>query len=508
MPRRKGYYAKHRLTTKKGWSEDWDARREQRTTELAAEREAIIASSGWLRVNNEEMITVVDGRVKAHITVFAGGAWIGRVDDRQLTDKLGLPDLVAANSDLREVLSDLKGYRVCQGDRGDFRHLPMTRSEGYVDGTVVRHNNCAVVIAGNRRCIPCTRFRDSLRKRSHRARLSHTSITPPAPDAPPTPLDTPPATHPNTETTDTDNSLQQPPSALPETITAPLLNSAAATHQTTDKPASSGSPDTWPPRAELLWKEQQLARTRGKGHKWHPMMLRWAMALKHKSASCYKYLRQSGFLLAPCEDTLRSYIPYDEAKCGVDTDAMNKLAAKLTSQGVPKDIVLAFDEMKVKEGMVYDRSTGALSGYVELDGVGEATMETREEASHVICFMARSTRSHESMPVAHYATKSLTADQLYHLFWGVVAQLELRGLRVRVAVCDGAAVNRRFIDLHKEDYGDEVTFRAQNIYAEDGRAIYFASDVPHLVKTTRNCWENSGWNKGSRNLVVSFSLCI
>ena len=39
--------------------------------------------------------------------------------------------------------------------------------------------------------------------------------------------------------------------------------------------------------------------------------------------------------------------------------------------------------------------------------------------------------------------------------------------------------------------------------------IYFFSDVPHLLKTTRNCMENSKWNKNTRNLHVSlFSVNV
>ena len=43
-----------------------------------------------------------------------------------------------------------------------------------------------------------------------------------------------------------------------------------------------------------------------------------------------------------------------------------------------------------------------------------------------------------------------------------------------------------------------ITYRTPNIYAEDGRFIFFFSDAPHLVKTTRNCLSNSRSHKNSR----------
>ena len=31
----------------------------------------------------------------------------------------------------------------------------------------------------------------------------------------------------------------------------------------------------------------------------------------------------------------------------------------------------------------------------------------------------------------------------------------------------------------------------KNPYSQDDRDIYFMSDVPHLIKTTQNCWPKS-----------------
>ena len=49
-----------------------------------------------------------------------------------------------------------------------------------------------------------------------------------------------------------------------------------------------------------------------------------------------------------------------------------------------------------------------------------------------------------------------------------------------------------------------VVYKTSNILAPE-REIYFMSDVPHLFKTTRNCWEKSR-NGGTRLMQVCVQM--
>ena len=69
------------------------------------------------------------------------------------------------------------------------------------------------------------------------------------------------------------------------------------------------------------------------------------------------------------------------------------------------------------------------------------------------------------------------------------------GLKVLFITFDGAFSNRKFFAVHN----DQFTHFTENIYAPD-RNIYFISDVPHLVKTVRNCFSNSFSHTKSRKL--------
>lgn len=86
------------------------------------------------------------------------------------------------------------------------------------------------------------------------------------------------------------------------------------------------------------------------------------------------------------------------------------------------------------------------------------------------------------------------------IFWEAVAILELScNLRVIAAVSDGASPNRAFFQVNEFMDSCEETivdhgfvYRTVNLYASDQCYIWFFSDVPHLLKTIRNCIYKSG----------------
>lgn len=75
-------------------------------------------------------------------------------------------------------------------------------------------------------------------------------------------------------------------------------------------------------------------------------------------------------------------------------------------------------------------------------------------------------------------------------------------------MCDGAKPNRKFLkELGcKEEMKEGVVYKTKNRYCRD-RWIYFISDVPHLIKTTRNCLYSSK-SSGTRYMWVSDLQCI
>ena len=118
-------------------------------------------------------------------------------------------------------------------------------------------------------------------------------------------------------------------------------------------------------------------------------------------------------------------------------------------------------------------------------------------------FMVRGIFSDLILPLAHFSTDGISADELFPLVWEGVSQLESCGFKVVAFTCDGASANRKFFRMHRK--GKEVVYKTPNPYSSTSdiiREIYFFSDTPHLIKTSRNNLSNSFGHLYSRSLWV------
>ena len=121
-------------------------------------------------------------------------------------------------------------------------------------------------------------------------------------------------------------------------------------------------------------------------------------------------------------------------------------------------------------------------------------------SSHMLLFMVRGMFSSLEFPYAHFAMRGITADSLYPIVWEAVQRLESCGIHVIAFCSDGASPNHKFYKMH--GHSSCLTYKTPNPFCQD-REIFFFSDVPHLLKSARNCWANSFVNKYSRALWVS-----
>ena len=94
-----------------------------------------------------------------------------------------------------------------------------------------------------------------------------------------------------------------------------------------------------------------------KGMKWHPMMIRWCLYLRHHSGQTYEALRDSGVISLPSQRTLRDYTHCVQARSGFSAEVDEHLSAamKLAScEDHEKLVVLLLDEMHVRENLVFE----------------------------------------------------------------------------------------------------------------------------------------------------------
>ena len=122
----------------------------------------------------------------------------------------------------------------------------------------------------------------------------------------------------------------------------------------------------------IFWKQQRQALQAESGVQWHPLIIKWRLYLHHRGSGAYKVLRNSKLLCLPSERTLRDYTHFNSTETGFSdaTDSQLKEHAKLAESPNHKTLVgLLFDEIHIKEGLVFDKNTGNLIGFVDLGDI-------------------------------------------------------------------------------------------------------------------------------------------
>lgn len=247
------------------------------------------------------------------------------------------------------------------------------------------------------------------------------------------------------------------------------------------------------------------------------MLIKWCIHLRMLSSSCYNSLRSTGVLHLPSERTLRDYTNVITAKSGFQCEVDEQLFKEAKMEELDdhqKYIALIFDEVKIKEDLVYNKHSGEMIGFVNVTDINHHLSAFEQQchsevlshsfATHMLVFMVRGLFSTLEFPYVQFPIASSTGDVIHPLVWQCIEHLELIGLKVLAVVCDGATPNRKFFRMHGKS---KDIYKSTNIY-EKSRPIYFISDVPHLLKTTRNSWSNSHSHKNSRNLWVSCTMLM
>ena len=256
----------------------------------------------------------------------------------------------------------------------------------------------------------------------------------------------------------------------------------------------------------VFWEQQMKFARFSNGIRWHPLMIKWCLYLRHQSSGAYELLRKSGCIQLPSQRTLRDYTHYFNNTPGFSVEIDQLLMSEATYHNLEefeKCVCIVGDEMKIREGLVYDKNNGELIGFTNLGDINEHLQQLESDlddgkshppflASSVFVVMVRGLFIGINFPYATFPTQNLTGGQLIPILTEATFRLERCGFKVMAQTLDGFSVNRRYFSLMGINVsGVNVHYKTPNMCSEDSRNIFFFSDPPHLIKTTRNCFQNA-----------------
>ena len=407
---------------------------------------------------------------------------------------------VYRGDDITNMLDKVRNGSICAGNGDEkFKNIEVGATSNAMkkDG-IIRHTECEYLMESKKdRCSKCQLHRSTLRKQYNRLLQKEANVEARTDVASKSQLFSLSKAELELKCK---KLLAELNSKNSSTTVSPVILDSQVSHD-----IKTTAMENLPPEGTLnrLFIEEQLKafETDKRGMRWHPMIIRWAMTIRHRSKSAYEILRETGFMRMPSERTLNDYFHHRQYDSGIDFEGLMDFSKD--HQG--KDFSLMFDEMKIKDGIMYSRSTGEMTGYVDMGelNIGE---EAKGDgvATHALVFMIRGIQQASHFPAATFFTKACTASQLYFMIQEVISYLEMIKLKVRVVISDGASTNRQVAKLFCSNQSiEENMYRAINNFSDTPRFLYFVSDVPHLVKTSRNNVENSHGHLKTRNLVVS-----
>ena len=257
----------------------------------------------------------------------------------------------------------------------------------------------------------------------------------------------------------------------------------------------------------IFWQQQVKAASvkHSSGRRWHPLVIKWCLYLHHLSSKAYQTIRNSGILILPSSRTLQDYKHVSSNSMGFSIEADRQLLDLLNQKDdLAKYGVLLFDEMYIKQGLVFEKSTGALFGFTDLGDVGNQLDEfvqsfksdnqslPRPLAKAMLVFMVKGLFNNISLPYAQFPVNSVKGGDIFPLLWKALGRLERLGYVVLGITCDGCSSNRRLFALHRqlEQPASELVYKTVNIFSNVKREVFFFVDPPHLLKTIRNCFAN------------------
>ena len=93
------------------------------------------------------------------------------------------------------------------------------------------------------------------------------------------------------------------------------------------------------------------------------------------SSGAYKIIRKSNCIILPSDRTLRDYTHYINNKPGFSVEVDKQLVEEMSLESLEehdKYVCIVADEMNIKEGIVFNKSTSDIVGFTELGDINNS----------------------------------------------------------------------------------------------------------------------------------------
>ena len=180
--------------------------------------------------------------------------------------------------------------------------------------------------------------------------------------------------------------------------------------------------------------------------------------------------------------TLRDYTHWVSIKYGPQVEVIQQIkrTVGLDEMSVSeKHFAISMDEMKIRSGLVFRKSTGELVGFCNLGKVNDDLERLFESliresintmpplANQVLVFMIRHIfKPLVFFPVAMYPSNSLSGENLYPMVFDVTEALELQGFPVVSITSDGNSPNQRFYNICGLS-DEQLAYKTSNPFADN-----------------------------------------
>ena len=133
------------------------------------------------------------------------------------------------------------------------------------------------------------------------------------------------------------------------------------------------------------------------GYRWKTEDKMLALSIFFHSRKTYKIL--ACFFILPSIRTSLRDLQKMNVKPGFSQSVLDALTQKVKAMApIDRNVALVFDEMSIKQGLVYNEGSDIVEGFEDFGDIGQ----TRYIANHAIAFMVRGLASKWKQPVGYF----------------------------------------------------------------------------------------------------------